>query len=269
MTNGLAAAVIAVLFSLSGCNLYFGGHGDDDDDCLWPANGGAPLPERSLRDPNTGLCQYIGGDGMCPAGCGPCAYEPTPPLPDWGMCYGVCDGLDETQCQATPACYAAYKNDAPTDGPPEFWGCWNTAPSGPERGECKGLDAYECSRHDDCIAIYSEDSATETPRFALCAPEPTQFCVTDDDCGGSTCDHTICYPSPTCTPCETCGACPDSNTCYGVCVPTPAPACEALEDEASCLARTDCVPVYDGDQCTCYPDGCDCKVQTYARCETP
>lgn len=265
MPKGIAAAIVVALV-LSGCTLYWGhGGDDDDDDCLYPAQGGAIPPAHSLRNPNTGLCEAIGGDGLCPERCGPCAFE-TVPLPDWGACNSACEGLDETFCQATPACYAAYKLDPVTDGPPAFWGCWSTAPSGPAQGTCTGLDAYECSRHDDCIAVYAED-ASGTPRFAYCAEEPTELCVDDGDCGsGSTCDHAVCYPAPTCTPCETCGACPD---CYGVCVPIPGPACETLMDEASCLSRSDCVPVYDGDQCTCYPDGCDCKVLTYARCETP
>lgn len=286
MMKGLA--VIAVL--LCGCDLYFGLGGGGDDVCV---NGGGaiyPEPAYELRDPSTGVCQYIGGGGggWCDDTCGPCpAYETdaidagAPALADWGACYGACSGLGEQSCFTTPGCFAAYLDDPNTDGGREFWGCWESAPSGPVQGSCTNLDAQQCSRHDDCIAVYSGvidamDTAYPGTKFQQCAPEPLTFCTSDAACGGdSFCDLTTCYPSPTCTECPTCGACPDSNTCYGVCVPkdcnsqnTCPVACEMLATEAACTARTDCTPVYDGDDCTCYPGYCECQVLTYARCET-
>jgi hypothetical protein len=49
---------------------------------------------------------------------------------------------------------------------------------------------------------------------------------------------------------------------------TTGDVCEALGTEAECVARPDCVAVYAGDNCTCYPWGCECEVLTYERCET-
>jgi hypothetical protein len=378
MMKGLA--VVALL--LGGCNLYFGG--DDDPPCAYgddqPA-GGAPL---ELRNPFTGACEAQGGYG-CDDRCGPCALS-SPPIQDWGYCQSSCEGLGEQECFKTAGCFAAYL-EKPMQTTNTFWGCWQSAPSGPVQGSCTNLDAYECSRHDDCIAVY--EAAPNATQFDYCAHEPSvEFCVDDSDCGGTGfCDTTVCYPSPTCTPCDTCGACPDSNTCYGVCVPyephacevidcapgytcaevctangcsatcvpnqqdpgvcyglvsctSPAPACPSgttpgtkngcytgyciptaacgpsdpgqcngavacdalppscpsgtvpgisngcwtgycipqsacsmaacplLTSESACLTRADCVPIYDGAQCTCGPNGCTCQTLTYDRCET-
>jgi hypothetical protein len=384
MMKGLA--VVAML--LGGCQLYFG---DDDPPCYYGADKATPTEGAAyeVRDPSTGECRSFGGGYDCSDRCGPCAYRSLAPLPDWGMCYGSCDGLGEEACFVTPGCYAAYLVDAKQTE--TFWGCWDTAPSGPVQGSCENLDAYECSRHDDCIAVY--ETTGNATQFDRCAPEPSvDYCVSDGDCGGNAfCDTTVCYPSPTCTPCSTCGPCPDSNTCYGVCVPnqphaceaidcgpgytcaevctttngkvtcspacvpnqqdpgecsgpvqclSPAPACpsgttpgikagcytgycipvtacspkhpgqcnglvlcdalppacptgtvpgvanacwsgycipetacpmapcEQLTSETACLARADCVPIYDGYQCTCGPNGCTCQVLTFDHCET-
>lgn len=57
----------------------------------------------------------------------------------------------------------------------------------------------------------------------------------------------------------------------GYCIPTsscPAPACETLTTEATCDARSDCMPVYTGTNCTCYPSGCTCETLTWNRCES-
>jgi hypothetical protein len=331
MTKGLA--VLAVL--LAGCDLYFGG--GDDAPCDY---GGGASPAYEVRDPATGQCTTTGG-GYCPDSCGPCSYETQAgAIADWGQCYGQCYGLDEQSCFATSGCYAAYLDDPTADGKRDFWGCWNTAPSGPVQGQCINNDAYECSRHDDCIAIYTDVvKTTAGTSFQQCADEPATYCLSNSDCGSDAwCDHTVCYPAP-CPSCPTCGACPDTEVCYGVCVPkepracevidcgtgyhceeqcTPGPmgycepacvqdltcasvdcapgyvcaqvcnvgsngqlvcgptclpdnqgpACESLMTEIACIGRMDCIPVYDGDQCTCYPDHCECQVLTYARCET-
>jgi hypothetical protein len=417
MMKGLA--VLAVL--LCGCDLYFGGGGGDD---VCYATGAVP-PNSSLRDPNTGLCQPA--NPGCDGTCGPCDYAGVGiAQPDWGACYSQCDGLDEQTCFVTPGCYAAYRTaefDA-SGNDKAFWGCWQTAPSGPVQGQCANLDAHACSRHDDCIAIYEGLGPSQ---FLQCQPEPATYCLDDTACGPDAfCDHSVCYPSPTCPSCPNCGACPDSNVCYGVCVPKdpracdvidcgpgyhceeqcysndptmggcapvcvqdqtcasvdcapgytcaqvcttdangqvtcgptcvpdandlgqcygtlvcampapacpqgttpgikngcytgyciptaqcgpsnpgecygavtcnvqppqcptgtvpgvlsgcytgycipqsqcPLPACETLTNESACVSRMDCVPVYDGDQCTCYPDHCECQILTYSRCE--
>jgi hypothetical protein len=260
MTKGLAVLVVL----LSGCDLYFGG-GDDSPPCL--ATGGAERDD-GQRDPYTGECQWNYG---CIDSCD-CAYDDTkavPPLADWGACYSQCSNLDEQTCFGAAGCYAAYIDNPAADGR-QFWGCWQTAPSGPIRGQCANLDAYSCSRHDDCSAVYASSVNSNDTKFASCEPEQATFCIENTECGANAfCDHAVCYPSPTCTECPTCGACPDSNTCYGICSPNPSTACETLTTEMSCIARPDCAPVYQGGECTCTPNGCECQLLTYERCETP
>jgi hypothetical protein len=332
--------VLAALL-LTGCDLYFGGGGGDDVCNYGTGGGGALPPAYEVRDPNTGVCQYQGGGYPCDGVCGPCEGDVAIAQPDWGACYGHCSGLDEAACFTTSGCYAAYLDDPAADGKRDFWGCWETAPSGPIQGQCSNLDAQSCSRHDDCIAIYSgmsdaTDTAYAGTKFLQCAAEPTTYCTSNADCGADAiCDTTQCYPDPNCPSCPTCGACPD--VCYGVCIPKdpmacdvidcgpgyhcdeqcygdpmmqscqpvcvqditcasvdcgpgytcaqtcttgtngqvtcyptcqPDPAaCATLTSEAACVARMDCIPVYDGQDCTCYPDHCECQVLTYERCE--
>jgi hypothetical protein len=326
MMKGLA--VLALL--LSGCDLYFGG-GDDVDPPCYGTGGGQKIDGQ--RDPSTGECQY---DYGCIDSC-ECAYDDKlAPDRDWATCNSYCTNLDAQSCFVTPGCYAAYIDNPAADGR-QFWGCWQTAPSGPIQGACANLDAWSCSRHDNCVAVYSSNVNSNATVFQACEPEAVAYCVDDTACGANShCDTTVCYPSPTCPSCPTCGACPDSNTCYGICVPEPqacdsitcAPgyhcdqqcsggndckpacvsdvtcdavdcvpgyacaelcgpgpngvltcgpacvpsqpptACSMLATEAMCIARADCVPVYDGDNCTCYPDHCECQVLTYDRCES-
>src|SRR5262245_32503861 len=143
MLKGLAALCVV----LAGCDLYFGG---DDVQCeKWGMGGARPPtePQQEVRDPATGVCSYASGGGgyVCEDECGPCYYDDTPTIAqDWGACYGSCYGLGETACFATSGCYAAYLEDPAADGKRDYWGCWNTAPSGPVRGACTNLSAYEC-----------------------------------------------------------------------------------------------------------------------------
>ncbi len=283
-------AVIVLL--LPGCDLYFGG-GDDigDDDCVYDTTVGAGEAFIELRDPTTGICQSFGGY-PCDGVCGPCGAGAPAPDPDWGVCYGACSGLDEQSCMLTGSCYAAYLEDTSIDDAQptrEFWGCWDTAPSGPvQGGQCLNLDAHECSRHDDCKAIYDSSFSTS---FLSCEPElvPEPPACDVVDCGsGFHCeeqchpgDTEMSYCEPVCVEDQTCATvdcgpgytcaevCADGNgqtTCGPTCVPSA--ACETLTDEMTCSARTDCTPVYDGQDCTCYPNGCECQVLTYERCET-
>jgi len=372
----IGLAVVAVL--LCGCDLYFGG----GDDVVCSGGGPKEVPQYQGRNPQTGVCESVGG-GWCDDSCGPCPAVDVA-QPDWGACYSKCSDLDEQSCFVTSGCFAAYLDDPAADGKRQFWGCWETAPSGPVQGQCSNQDAQNCSRHDDCIAIYSGTTDAQNTNYAgtsflQCAPEPSTYCIDDSECGANArCDHATCYPSPTCPECPTCGACPDSNTCYGVCVPTdpmacdvidcgpgyhceeqcypgpmsycepvcvqdqtcanvdcgpgytcsevcttdsngmtscspvcvpqnpgdcygpvscdalppacpmgtvpgvldgcwsgycipqsqcPLAACGTLTTESACVARMDCMPIYEGTDCTCYPNGCECQVLTYERCE--
>jgi hypothetical protein len=86
------------------------------------------------------------------------------------------------------------------------------------------------------------------------------YCVQD-----LTCAAVDCGPGYTCA--EVCEV--DANgvsTCHPSCVADQ--ACEALASEDTCKARSDCTPVYDGQNCTCTLSGCSCEVLTYERCQS-
>ncbi|MGE0869660.1 MAG: hypothetical protein AB7P03_13930 [Kofleriaceae bacterium] len=293
-------SLLALLALTSGCSFYFG---NDDDDCDPPMYGaGAPEAVPQYRDPWTGVCQDLGWRD-CDSRCGPCDDVADQAFPDWASCYGPCEGLAEGDCLATTACRAIYDVSGFT---PAFFGCWGVAPSGPvEGGNCLALDAYECSRHDDCAAFYyfpayatlgSAGDVASTP-FQYCAPEASPSCA-NVDCGpGSHCEQQcreeLCGTDAPCP--MTCSAvcvpdvsscstidCDSGYECVEVCTgaggtipPTcqaqcvPVTACEALTTEMECIARGDCRPVYDGQECTCYPNGCTCEILTYERCESP
>jgi hypothetical protein len=242
---------LALLLALStGCALYLPGQ-TEDDTC---GPGGVLISASQLRDPSTGTCESFPNGVPCGCNqiCAPAAF------PDWSICSGACDTLDETACLNAPGCRTAYTAPEPTPGvphPPTFRACWETAPSGPiEGGDCTTLDAQACSRHDDCAAIYVDaldnlNRVTSTT-FAQCIPEPAH----------PTCGTMTCGPDEHCQdPCPACDGIP-------VCVPNG--ACEALATEAACKLRADCLPLYQGTDCTCTPTTCTCAVETYERCET-
>lgn len=272
-------------FLLAGCDLYFT-DGDDEPPCAY-----AELsPALQYRNPDTGACESFGYP--CDSRCGPCPAAADIAQPDWGMCYSECEGLDAQTCMGTAGCFATYVTSSDNDGPATYNGCWQTAPSGPVGGSCAGLDAQNCSRHDNCIAYYEEHQLARRTEavplsFASCQPEPAASCsgVTcplDSHCeeqcdaqgsckpvcvaDGASCEAIDCAPGYECV--EACtepggGGIP---YCDAKCVPST--ACEALATEATCKSRSDCTPVYMGDDCTCYPNGCTCNVLTYLRCET-
>ncbi|HUH05721.1 MAG TPA: hypothetical protein VML75_27205 [Kofleriaceae bacterium] len=239
---------VVLLAPLAGCELFFGG---GDDDCLYEGAPEAdPIQDPGLRNPDTGLCEYFGGGGGGGGGCGDWgggATEPDrAPAPDWGQCLGYCDGLGEDACLAASGCRAAYVSDCPEgqlcgNTTYTFWGCWQTAPSGPvQGGDCSVLDAYECSRHDDCVANHYPSGCgtdalcepgfvgTDIGNFESCAPEgATQpGCFEDWECGsGQRCNaQEVCLPSPwACSgggDDEEPGLVPCDDRCYGNCVPT-------------------------------------------------
>lgn len=296
--------LFAVLVLLSGCDLYWNG---DDDPCKdYGYGAGASEPAFQLRNPQTGQCEYGGGGYPCDGQCGPCALEGdigVSAQPDWGACYSRCDGLAEGSCLAAAGCYAAYDEDTSlADAPANttFKGCWETAPSGPiSTGTCIGLDAQQCSRHDNCSAYYDAGvNALVAGNFTRCAPESTTTSCTNVDCGGGY--HCEDQCKDTCTPTSGCGGpqcgpmcVPDGNVCDTAncgpgyqCVETctaPTPthagqcfpscvaitACETLTTETACAGRSDCTTVYNGDNCTCYPNqGCSCEILTYDHCES-
>jgi hypothetical protein len=187
-------------------------------------------------------------------------------------------------------CFAAYWEWPSQDVGGEFRGCFQTAPSGPIGGACSNLDAQQCSRHDNCTAHYDAERGGK-PRtspvqetFLACKDEVSSSCALTDCVAGMHCEEqcTTSGGQTTCKP-----VCvPDANTCAAVdCGPgwqctevctngtcgaqcVPAGTCEAIATEATCKTRPDCVTVYEGEDCTCYPTHCECNILTYERCET-
>jgi hypothetical protein len=102
----------------------------------------------------------------------------------------------------------------------------------------------------------------------------TGYCIPQSACGPN--DPGQCYAP------VTCGApaplCPTNtmpgvkNGCYtDFCIPIgdcEMPACETITDESTCELRMDCIPIYNGTNCTCSPNGCTCQDLTWERCES-
>lgn len=229
----------------------------DDDQCAYYDYAGGAYPAYELRDPTTGVCEPYGNDYYCDDPCQPCPATGAAEIaqPDWAMCYGACEGLDETTCKSTSGCRAAYAGDS-------FYQCWATAPSGPvQGGDCSTYDALECSRHDDCVARHATGSPIGS--FLSCAAE------------SSVQDPGSCVGTVTCN--ETPPDCPTGtlpgirNACYtGYCIPyaqcDQLPACSELT-EVACVGRSDCSPTYEGVGCTCNGTSCTCQSWVFDSCK--
>jgi hypothetical protein len=269
-----------------GCAFYGGG---DDDDCAF--GGGQRLAVAdSYRDPASGQCEQLGtGGGGGGTTCDPCGIcnpspdQPPPePQPDWALCDGSCSGLDEATCMDTSGCRAAYVSSCPegtgcSETSVTYYACWPTAPSGPiEGGGCAGLDAQSCSEHDDCAAVHSAPYPCDPVNGQTCPTEPIgNFQECRDEVPPELAGY--CYLGVTCeavTPSCPDGTLPGSDgTCWtGYCIPVAdcpdqPPACSAL-DEAGCIARDDCTPIYQGDNCSCNAAGaCTCQTWTFTECQ--
>ncbi|HEV7556990.1 MAG TPA: hypothetical protein VGO00_16100 [Kofleriaceae bacterium] len=271
--------VVAVLSA--GCNLYWGHHGGDD---ICPVyNQDEAEPAIQLRNPETGICESVGGGGGgCGSSCGgPCAEPGGVQEPNWPTCQGSCEGLGEAACLTSATCHAAYVLPIGSNMAPTFWQCWDTTTFGgvPPKttAACTTLVAEQCIFRDDCIGIYPSING----QFESCAAEPANMscdattCAMDthceQQCTGTTC-RAYCVPDDLCTgvDCGTGSTCVETcdattGTCMAVCEANT--ACAALATETACKSRTDCEPVYKGDDCTCLPDGCTCTIETYERCQ--
>jgi len=135
-------------------------------------------------------------------------------------------------------------------------------PSGNDPGECYGTVT--------CTSAAPACPVATTP--GVLNGCYTGYCIPLGACGPSS--PGTCYGTVTCDtlpPVCPSGTLPgiSATGCYsGYCIPTNAceiQACETLA-MAACTSRSDCIPVYDGTSCTCYPDHCDCQVLTYDHC---
>jgi hypothetical protein len=281
----LALAGALLLAATSGCVFY----SDDDDECLYGGAGdaegeGAAAYDPGQRNPETGLCEYFGGGGGggCGDPCNPCPDVPTEPdrvpVPTWGYCESQCTGLDEASCTTTSGCRTIYTSNCIDDDcidEPLYVDCWSTDMQGPiQGGGCEGLDSLNCSMHDDCAAVhYPACGGTGDAE----APEPCGaagfgYCADE----GNPTDPGNCYGPVTCD--QAPPACPEGTTpgikegCYtGFCIPLeqceqPA-ACNTISNEASCIARADCSPIYRGEDCSCEDTVCTCQTWIWESCQ--
>jgi hypothetical protein len=219
------------------------------------------------------------------------------------VCYGVCVPVSPS-CAATdcgPGYHCeeqCYPNDKPG---PEMGGC--TAACVPDVASCSLIDCgpgYECIESCElsgngtlwcgatCAPVsggpgscYGQVACDALPPACPTGTTPgrsnacwTGYCIPNAACGPS--DPGECYVQvacdalpPSCPSGTTAGV---TNGCWsGFCIPTSecAPAaCETLDTESACTDRYDCMPVYTGTNCTCYPNGCSCETLSYDRCES-
>lgn len=85
------------------------------------------------RNPQTGVCEVFHTVEAVPA--------------EWGLCSGVCSGLQEAECYANPSCHVAYKG--------AFWSCFELPPLARSPGTCSHQDATSCTTRNECLSFYN------------------------------------------------------------------------------------------------------------------
>ncbi|MDB4955624.1 MAG: hypothetical protein JWO36_3193 [Myxococcales bacterium] len=212
---------------------------------------------------NPSSCAAIdcGPGSHCQQQCSPCDQ----PAPNGCMdqCAAMC--LPDTTC-ATVDCGAGYVCEDQCTGP-----------ANGQPGTC----APQCvpTNHDPGSCTGTITCATPRPACPVGSSAGiangcyTGYCIPNEDCGPN--DPGECYGPVSCLTGEP--SCPSGtvagikNGCWtGYCIPQnacPPQPCDTLATEAGCKLRNDCVPVYNGMNCICYPDHCECTSETYARCE--
>lgn len=254
-------SLAAIAFSLTGCELYFGGHdGNSGGDDRWT---------------------YCANDGYYVCAGNDCEWA-GPRCPDDP------NYTCETSADCAAGCYCA-------NGVCEEAGFCSTDSQCPEGYHCdetrSSCEPNSCATSADCDAGQYCDPAT-SGCTASCA------CTTDADAqsqGWGYCDET----RGTCEPPNPAGSCGGAVTCNqfpptcgdgqvaqiadgcytGSCIAITGcdvtPACGSLQHEGDCLARTtDCTSVYtginctnsSGTTCTAGSTGCTCETFQYASC---
>lgn len=255
----LLAPLALALTTLTGCELYFGGDGDNDDD-RWTYCAADGYYECYGND-----CRWLSAN--CPAEPG---YE--------------C----ESNADCAAGCYCGDNGVCEEAG---FCGSQEDCPDGfhcdTERSSCV---PDQCSADADCNDGYlcddgscaasctcNTDAEAQAANWGYC-DEARNTCMPPNEggtCGGTSTCNII---APSCGAgsvplildgCYT-GECSTIATC------DVTPACTALQAQADCVARTDCAQVVNGFNCTngsgqaCAPGetNCTCEVITYASCRS-
>ncbi len=253
------------------CSMYYG-YGDG----IPPNALVAPTFNRCGPEPTTQGCSAVdcGPGSHCEDQCYPCDGKTGPCAP---QCSPVCVP-DEPSCNLIDCapgytCIETCTGMDPTSGgdggaiPPSqcYAQCVPDGGGGGDPGSCTGFVA--------CDALPPACPVNTTP--GLLNGCWTGYCIPNSACGPN--DPGSCDGQVSCLTGQP--ACPAGtvagilNGCWsGYCIPQndcPVTACEALTSESSCLARSECTPVYGGTNCTCSPNGgCTCEDLTYERCET-
>jgi len=218
--------VLAVV-AAGGCDLY-----KDDCERVYPATGGALAPELLQRDPWSGQCQSYSypNDGYYDSCGGPIYDAPTEPgyaEPNWPACTSYCSELAEDTCKDTAGCQAAYLSG----------------------GECNG----------DCPDTYYGCWATlELGNRALpCDTLDAQSCSGRDDCVRFHVHDDVIdfYESD-----------PEVGRFLSCAAEESANSCTTIVDEQACLDADACIPVYQGNDCTCDGGDCTCQSYTFESC---
>jgi hypothetical protein len=266
---GLAALMTCSVLA-SGCQIYFGGHDDDDSvpdagpPCLMTDDQGIAVPVQELRNPYTGQCVQ-GGGWDCRYGTDPATGADIWLDARWPVCENYCNALGEADCLGADGCRAIYIENG------TFAACWATASDGPVRGgDCSAIaDAFECSQHDDCSALHGSAAGTIS-EWIRCLPEnqvDPGVCTCDGDCPmGSHCD----LSTRKCIPDQPPPPPPPPPECAGLGEPTcidMADGCITQPDGQVSCGDHKCEPIYSGVGCTCNSTGaCTCQDWIYETC---
>ncbi|MGE3768884.1 MAG: hypothetical protein AB7L94_41920 [Kofleriaceae bacterium] len=221
------ASIVVTLALVPGCQLWFNGGDDaDDDPCVRPAI--AEGYSQRLVNPDTLACQTF-TQPTCDHQCGPCPGGAIY-IPPWGECASPCIGLSESACMADSQCRVARSHDdyySQWTGVDDYMGCYplNTGPA-PDVERCEGLDAEQCAWQSDCTALYDGEPGqcnAFTPE--ACIGAAFRQCIPEARTDPGECTPAACRQVPPSCPSGTTPGV--ANSCYtGACIPTQ--LCEAI-----------------------------------------
>lgn len=301
LLSALATATLAL--ALTGCELYFGpDYGDDDETyccdewgCYWTSGESCPDIgpgwECTANDDCAAGC-FCSDAGYCEeAGFCESAVDCPPGFTcDWR---DSCVPDTQTGCTSDSDCPDMSFCDEDSGYCIPSWECTTDAECGTgytcdSRGTCIPTP---CSSDADCEAGCYCDSG-ECVETGLCGDNAAcpagmtcdlerYTCEPDNGQDGGSCAGTITCATaePSCATGQTpiivdgcySGACIAIDQCD---VPPPPPSCEDVTTENACIARTDCMPVYtgvnctgtNGQSCTANSAGCTCESFSYYGC---
>lgn len=255
---------LAMAFTLTGCELYFGDHHDDyDDGDSW---------------------SYCAADGYYVCSGNECSWA-GPQCPDGGGGGGGTECSDDTQCAA--GCYC--QNGGCEEG--GFCGDDQDCPTGYHCDDRSSCVPDTCTGPDQCMAgqtcdngncnttcVCENDADAQAAGYGYC-DETRHTCMVGQDPAGSCNGDVTCTTAP---PRCTQGQVPliadgcYTGECRAIASCDTAPSCAALGYEADCLSRpNDCGAVYTGRNCH-KPNGaacqagdtdCTCAIYEFNSCE--